>query len=83
MGSTAGASRHPRLETEPSPVVESIKFENEDDHRNEIFPIPITARARTSVILAGKRDTQRASFYYKLSDNVVMAKISYQMSEIL
>ena len=83
MGRTAGASSHPRLETEPSPVVESIEFYDEDDHGNEIFPIPISARARTSVILAGKRDTHRASFYYKFSENVVVVKISYQMSEIL
>ena len=77
MGSTEGASRHPRLETEPCPVVESIKFEDEEDHGNEIFPIPISARARTSVTLVGKRDTHRASFYYMLSDNVIVAKTSY------
>ena len=57
--------------------IESIRFWDEDDYENEIFSILSSARAWTSPILAGKRD----SCYHSTTgfiENVVVAKTSYQ-----
>ena len=40
-------------------------------------------RAWTIVILAGKRNSRPWSFYYEFSENVVVAKTSYQVKEVL
>ena len=60
---------------------ESFRFLDEDDDENKIFSILRSARARTNVILAGKCDSRRQSTSF--SKNVVVAKTSYQMLEIL
>ena len=48
----------------------------------EFFSILSSARARTSVILAGKRGSRRHSTT-SLSENVELAETSYQMLEVL
>ena len=62
--------------------LESFRFLDEDDDENKIFSILRSARARTNVILAGKYDSRRQSTT-SFSKNVVVAKTSYQMLEIL
>ena len=62
-------------------LLESFWFWDEDDYEYEIFSIlsiDSIAHAWTSVILAGKRDNRRHSTT-GFSENVVMAKTSYQM----
>ena len=49
---------------------------------DEIFSILSSARARTNVILAGKCGSLRQSTT-SFSENVVVAKTSYQMLKIL
>ena len=53
-----------------------------NDCENEIFPILNSARARTSLILAGKRGSRRRSTT-SFRENVVLAKTSYHMLEIV
>ena len=67
-----------------SSVLGSFRFNDEDDHEklNEIFAILSGARVRTNVILAGKCDSHRHSST-SFSENVVVAKTSYQMLGIL
>ena len=62
--------------------LESFRFLDEDDDENKIFSILRSARARTNVIWAGKCDSRRQSTT-SFSKNVVVAKTSYQMLEIL
>ena len=62
--------------------LESFRFLGEDDDENKIFSTLRSARARTNVILAGKCDSSRQSTT-SFSKNVVVAKTSYQMLEIL
>ena len=69
-------------ETVASHVLKSFRFKDEDDYENEIFSILSGARARTNVILAGKCDSHRYSST-SFSENVVVAKTSYQMFGIL
>ena len=59
-----------------------VRFWDEDDYEYEIFPILSSARARTTVILAGKCGSRRLSTT-SFSESVVVAKTSYQMLEIL
>ena len=58
--------------------MESSRFEDEDNYGYEIFSILSSARAWTSVILAGKRDSRRHTTT-SISENVVVAGTSYQM----
>ena len=58
--------------------LETFKFWDEDDFEYEIFPILSSAHARTTVILAGKCGSRRLSTT-SFSENVVVAKKSYQM----
>ena len=60
---------------------ESFRFWDEDDYEYEIFPILSSARAWTSVILAGKRDSSRRSTT-SISENVQVAGTSYQILEV-
>ena len=53
-----------------------------DDYEYEIFSILSSARALTSVILAGKRSSRRHSTT-SFSENVVVAETSYQMLQAL
>ena len=48
----------------------------------EIFSTPSSAHARTSVILAGKRDSRRHSTT-SFSESVVVAETSYQVLHVL
>ena len=59
-------------------LLESFRFRDEDDYEYEIFSMLSIARAWTSVILAGKRDSRHHSTT-SFSENVVMAGTSYQM----
>ena len=43
--------------TQQLPIIESFRFEDEDDYEYKIFSIPSSARARAIVLLAGKRDS--------------------------
>ena len=61
--------------------LESFRFWDEDGYQYEIFPILSSARAWTSVILAGKRDSSRHSTT-RFSENVVVARASYQILEV-
>ena len=58
--------------------MESSRFEDEDNYGYEIFSILNSARAWTSVILAGERDSRRHTTK-SISENVVVAGTSYQM----
>ena len=60
---------------------ESFRFWDEDDCEYEIFPILSSARAWTSVILAGKCDSSRHSTT-TISENVPVAGTSYQILEV-
>ena len=62
--------------------LESFRFSDKYDYVYEFFSILSSARARTSVILAGKRGSRRYSTT-SLSENVEMAETSYQMLEVL
>ena len=53
-----------------------------DSMTSTTFSIVSSARARTSVILAGKSGSRR-HFITNFSTNVVVAKTSYQMLEVL
>ena len=59
-----------------------FRFEDQDDHEEEIFLILRSARACTSVSLAEKRDSCRHSTI-GYSENVVVAETSYQVLEPL
>ena len=59
-----------------------VRFWDEDDYEYEIFRILSSARARTTVILAGKCGSRRLSTT-SFSESVEVAKTSYQMLEIL
>ena len=61
--------------------LESFRFWDEDGYQYEIFPILLSARGWTSVILAGKRDSSRHSTT-SFSENVVVARASYQILEV-
>ena len=43
------------------PIIESFRFEDEDDYEYKIFRILSSVRAPASVFLAGKRDSRRHS----------------------
>ena len=62
-------------------ILESFRFEDENDYEYEIFSILSIARAWTSLILAGKPDSHRHRTT-SLSVNVVVAGTSYQMLEV-
>ena len=53
-----------------------------DDYENEIFSILRGARALTSVILAGKRDSRRHPTTC-FNENIVVAETSYEMLKVL
>ena len=57
-------------------LIESLRFQDEDDHEYEIFSILSNVRARTNVILARKCDSYRYSTHSatSFSKNVVVAK---------
>ena len=57
-------------------------FSPAHDYKYEIFSILTSARGLTIVILAGKCGSYRNSTT-RFSENVVVAKTSYQMLEIL
>ena len=61
---------------------ESFRFWDEVVYETKIFPILSYARARTNVIVAGKYGSRRQSTT-SFSENVVVAKTSDQMLEIL
>ena len=54
---------------------------DESDYEYEIFSV-LSARTRTSVILAGKRGSRRHSTT-SFSENVEVAETSYQMLQVL
>ena len=58
-------------------VLESFGFWDEEDYEYEIFSILSSARARTNVILAEKRDSRRHSTT-SFREGVVAAETSYQ-----
>ena len=62
-------------------MLESCRFEDEDDYESEIYSIISIARTCASVILAGKHDSRRHSTA-GFSENVVVAGTSYQMCEV-
>ena len=62
-------------------ALESFRFWDEHDHEYAIFSILSSARARTSVILTGKRDSRNHSTT-SFSKNVVVAGTSYQILEV-
>ena len=68
-------------EAVPTGVLESFRFKDEN-YENEIFSTLSGARARTNIILAGKCDRHCHSST-SFSENVVVAKTSYQMFGIL
>ena len=64
---------------------ETLRFWDENDYEYEIFSIVSSDRARTSVILAGKRGSRRHSTT-SFSENVVEAGTSFsilQSGEVL
>ena len=61
---------------------ESFRLSDEDDYESEIFPILSSARARANFILAEKCGSLRQSTT-SCSEDVVVAKTSFQMLEIL
>ena len=61
---------------------ESFRFWDEVVYETKILPILSYARARTNVIVAGKYGSRRQSTT-SFSENVVVAKTSDQMLEIL
>ena len=63
-------------------TLETFRYCDEYDNECEIFSILSIARAWTSVILAGKRGSRRHSTA-SFSENVEVAKTSYQMLEVL
>ena len=63
-------------------IIETFRFWDEYDNEYEIFSVLSSARAWTSVILAGKRDSRRYSTT-SFSENVEVAETSYQMLEVL
>ena len=62
-------------------AIESFRFQHEYDYEYEVFSILSSARAWTSVILAGKRGSGRQSTT-SFSASVVVAGTSYQMLEV-
>ena len=65
-----------------SSIVESFRFYDEYDNEYKVFSILRSARAWTSVILAGKSVSRRHSTT-SFSEKVVVAETSYQMLEVL
>ena len=63
-------------------IIEIFRFWDEYDNEYEIFSVLSSARAWTSVILAGKRGSRRHSTR-SFSENVEVAETSYQMLEVL
>ena len=63
-------------------VIESLDSKTSTTTSTKIFSILSSARARTSVILAGKRGSRRHSTT-SFRENVVAAETSYQMLEVL
>ena len=62
-------------------LLESYRFQDEDDYENDIFPILSGVRARTNVILAGKCGSRHQSTT-SFSENVVVAKTSYKFYDL-
>ena len=63
-------------------LLESFRFYDEYDYEYEIFSVVSSTLAWTSVILAGKCGSRRHSTA-SFSENVVVAKTSYQMLVVL
>ena len=63
-------------------LLESFRFEEDNNYEYKIFSILSIAGAWTSVILAGNRDGHDHSAT-KSSVNVIVAETSYQMLEVL
>ena len=63
-------------------TLESIRFYDEDDYKNEIFPIVSSAHTCANVNVAGKCDSHRHSTT-SFSANVVVTKTGYQILGIL
>ena len=63
-------------------IIESFRFYDEYDNEYKVFSILRSARAWTSVILAGKSVSRRHSAT-SFSEKVVVAETSYQMLEVL
>ena len=61
--------------------IESFRSWDKDDYEYEMFSVLSSARAWTSVILAGKRDSHRHSTM-SISENVLVAGTSYQILEV-
>ena len=59
-------------------LIETLRFQDENDYEDEIFSIVSSDRARTSVILAGKRGSSRHSTT-SFSENVVVAGTSFSI----
>ena len=70
------------MESTQTLSLETFRFWDEYDNEYEIFSVLSSARAWTSVILAGKRDSRRYSTT-SFSENVEVAETSYQMLEVL
>ena len=66
----------------PDNTLESFRFWEDDDYEYVIFSILSIAHAWTRIILAGKRDSRRHSTT-SFSENVGVARTSYQMWEVL
>ena len=61
--------------------IESFRSWDKDDYEYEMFAVLSSARAWTSVILTGKRDSHRHSTT-SISENVLVAGTSYQILEV-
>ena len=56
-----GLFKFPRISTHLKAIIEIFRFYDDYDNEYEIFSVVSGARAWTSVILAGKRDSRRHS----------------------
>ena len=63
-------------------ILETLRFWDEYDYENVICSKLSSARARTSLILAGKQDCRRHSTT-SFSDNVVVTETIYKVLEVL
>ena len=63
-------------------LIETFRFQDEHDKEYEIFSVLRSGRARTNVILAGKRGSCGHS-PTSFSENVEVTETSYQMLEVL
>ena len=63
-------------------ILETFRFKDRNDYDYEIFSILSSARAWTSVILAGKRESLRHSAT-NFGESTIVAETSSQMLEVL